>query len=73
MHAAELLYRIHEADLFATLALVGGESARHCLIAAIRRDWPEAFGRHSGELATRIEGDRPVKGGLQHASSDRPP
>lgn len=54
MHAAELLYQLRQAGLPVTLAWVLVESAFHWLTVAVRPDWPEAFGGHSGELARRI-------------------
>jgi 4-hydroxy-3-polyprenylbenzoate decarboxylase len=54
MHAAELLYQFRQAGLPAASAWVCVESAFHWLIVAVRPDWPDAFGGHSGELARRI-------------------
>lgn len=54
MHAAEILYSLRRAGLPATLAWVLVEAAFHWLVVAVRSDWPEAFGGHSGELARRI-------------------
>lgn len=49
MHAAEILCKLRQAGLPAALAWVCAESAFHWLIVAVRSDWPEAFGGHSGE------------------------
>ncbi len=54
MHAAELVYQFRQAGLPVTSAWVLLESAWHWLIVAVRPDWPETFGGHSGELARRI-------------------
>ncbi|MBO0806880.1 MAG: UbiD family decarboxylase [Actinobacteria bacterium] len=54
MHAAELLYQLRQAGLPAASAWFCYESAMHWLIVAVRADWPETAGGHSGELARRI-------------------
>lgn len=54
MHAAELLYQLRRASLPVSSTWFSLESALHWLVVSVPRNWPESFGGHAGELATRV-------------------
>lgn len=54
MHAAQILFELRRAGLPIASTWLSFESAMHWLMIAVRSDWHQSYGGHSGALARRI-------------------